>query len=73
MEDLLTKFFILQKVSNKGRDIKLGRGYNNAYRLNPYNPFAYLFLVLYLIFGFLAYGVVGFPEKIKGHNPFTWD
>ena len=38
MKKFLQKIFVLQIVSNKGKNPKLGRGFIKAYRLNPWNP-----------------------------------
>ena len=42
MKKFLQKIFVLQIVSNKGKNPKLGRGFIKAYRLNPWNPLSYI-------------------------------
>lgn len=75
MEKLAIKLKILQKVSNEERSKKglpkLGRGYFDAYRLNPINPLSYVCVLLMFFFGLIMYGVVGLYEKRQ--NPFLWD
>ena len=72
MRKLLKWLYIIQTVSNKGREPKLGRGRFNAYRFNPYNPLSYITLVLVLIIGILAFGFVGFWKEQDIANPFKW-
>lgn len=68
---------ILQTISNEERNKKglkrLGRGYFNAHRFNPYNPLSYIALVLIMIAGILMFGFVGFWKEIDGTNPFKWN
>jgi len=68
---------IIQTVSNEERHKKglkrLGRGYFEAHRLNPYNPFSYITAILILVIGLLMFGVVGFKKEIDNINPFKWD
>jgi hypothetical protein len=68
---------IIQTVSNEERHKKglkrLGRGYFEAHRLNPYNPFSYITAILILVIGLLMFGVVGFWKEINNINPFKWD
>ena len=73
MKKFLKAIRVIQEVSNKGREPKLGRGYSTARRLNPYNPLSYLTIVIIFIVGVIAYGVVGFWEEVDGSNPFKWD
>lgn len=70
-EKLLKFLFVLQEVSNKDRNPKLGKGFSTAYRFNPFNPLSYIALILIIIVGILMYGIVGFWKEI--HNPFKWD
>ena len=50
MRKLLKKLYIVQEVSNELRHEqglpRLGKGYFNAYRFNPYNPLSYIALIL---------------------------
>lgn len=72
MIKILKCLFILQEVSNKDRNVKLGRGFSTATRMNPYNPLSYVVVCLNIILGILMFGFVGFwKELIK--NPFKWD
>lgn len=74
MKKLLIALFILQKVSNEERYSnglkRRGKGYFNAYRLNPYNPFSYLLVLISIPIVLLLFGLVGFFEL--AHNPFKW-
>lgn len=74
MKKLLIAIFILQKVSNEERHSnglkRRGQGYFNAYRLNPYNPFSYLLVLISIPIMLILFGVVGFFEL--AHNPFKW-
>jgi predicted PurR-regulated permease PerM len=73
MRKLLKWLFIVQEVSNEGREPKLGRGFFNARRLNPYNPLSYVIVVICLIAGILMFGFVGFWKETDLRNPFKWD
>lgn len=78
MEKLIKKIVIglkiLQEEDNSQRSKKglkkLGKGYNKAYRLNPYNPLSYL--VVLFVFPVLAF-VSTIETLIKLGNPFVWD
>lgn len=65
--------YILQEVSNKDRNPKLGRGYSTAYRLNPYNLLSYVAIILILIVGVLMFGFYGIGKEIDKNNPFKWN
>ena len=73
MRKFLKKIKVLQEVSNKNRTVKLGRGFNNAHRLNPYNPLSYITAFLCVIIGLFLFGVVGFWKETDTRNPFIWD
>lgn len=73
MRTLLKKLYIIQVVSNKNRNPKLGRGYMDAYRFNPYNPLSYISLIIVLIVGILMFGFVGFWKEVDLQNPFKWN
>lgn len=68
---------ILQTVSNEKRHKqglkRLGRGYNETYRLNPYNPLSYITIIIILIVGILMFGFIGFWKEVTTLNPFRWD
>lgn len=68
----LTFIFVLQEVSNKDRNPKLGRGFTKARRINPYNPISYLILLAFLIIGILMFGFVGLWKEIDYTNPLKW-
>ena len=74
---ILRQLKIVQVVSNEDRHKKglkrLGRGYFDAYRLNPYNPLSYVAVVVILIGGILMFGFVGFWQQTSTLNPFKWD
>ena len=68
---------IVQTVSNEQRYKqglkRLGRGYFEAHRLNPFNPLSYIALIIILIVGILMFGFVGFWKETTTLNPFRWD
>ena len=70
---ILKFLLILQEVSNKSRNPKLGRGFLTAYRFNPYNPLSYIALVVIFVVGILMFGVVGFWREAELTNPFKWN
>lgn len=72
MRTLLKKLMILEVVSNKGRNPKLGKGFTEAYRFNPYNPLSYLTITIVLIVGVIMFGVVGIWKEVDVKNPFKW-
>ena len=73
---ILKFLLILQTVSNEERHKqglkRLGRGYFNAHRFNPYNPLSYIALIIILIVGILMFGFYGFWKEIDASNPFSW-
>lgn len=73
MKKFLQKIFVLQVVSNKGKNPKLGRGFTKAYRLNPWNPLSYITFILFWIIGILMFGFVGVWKKVETRNPFKWN
>ena len=73
MKKFLKALYIIQEVSNKDRNPKLGDGYNTASRLNPYNPLSYLTVIVMTIVWILMYGVVGFWKEVDKVNPFKWN
>lgn len=62
---------VIQTVSNK--DGKLGRGFIEAQRLNPYNPLSYITIVLGFILGIILFGIYGFWKEVDTTNPFKWN
>lgn len=72
MRKFLKFICILQEVSNKNRDIKLGRGFSKAIRLNPLNPLSYLTLIILFIVGIIMFGFVGIWREVELINPFKW-
>ena len=76
MQNLLTKLKILQTVDNQKRTNqglkKLGKGYFNAHRLNPYNPLSYLLLLLAFPLS-LSYSLIKEIYLIFNENPFKWN
>ena len=77
MKQLLIKLYIVQVVSNEERHKqglkRLGRGYFNAHRLNPFNPLSYIVVALVIPTLILLYGFVGMWEQTDIRNPFKWD
>lgn len=74
---ILKRLYIVQEVSNEERHRmgleRLGKGYFEAHRLNPYNPLSYVVLLLTLIVGIVTFGIVGFWKETDGRNPFKWN
>jgi hypothetical protein len=77
LKKILTRLRIAQTVSNEKRHEqglkRLGRGYFEAHRFNPYNPLSYIVLITILIVGILMFGFVGFWKETTTINPFKWD
>ena len=77
IKKLLKHLRIIQTVSNEQRHKqglkRLGRGYFEAHRFNPYNPLSYISLVVILIVGIIMFGFVGFWKEIDMYNPFKWN
>lgn len=74
---ILKKLHIVQTVSNEQRHKqgleRLGKGYFEAHRLNPYNPLSYIAFILTLLIGILMFGFVGVFKEVLTHNPFKWN
>lgn len=67
MRKILTKLYVLQEKRNKNGFIR--------HRLNPYNPFSYVFLIIQFICGLILYGIKGLSNEmdLRGkRNPFKW-
>jgi len=77
MKQLLIKLYIVQVVSNEERQKnglkKLGRGFFNTHRLNPFNPLSYIVVALVIPILILLYGFVGMWQQTDIRNPFKWD
>ena len=75
MRTLLKKLKVVQEVSNEERHKaglkRLGQGYFQAYRLNPFNPLSYILVVITIPVIIAMYGFVGAYEKAT--NPFKWN
>jgi hypothetical protein len=73
---ILKHLYVLQIVSNEERVKqglpRLGRGYFDAYRFNPYNPLSYIIVIIYLIVGVVMFGFVGILKNDLD-NPFKWN
>lgn len=72
MRKILKQLLIIQEVSNKGREPKLGRGFTTALRLNPYHPLSYVVLIIALVAALVCFGVVGMWKEVDNRNPFKW-
>jgi hypothetical protein len=70
---ILKALYIIQEVSNKNRNPKLGKGFLEAKRLNPYNPLSYVLIIGAIITGILMFGFVGIRKEIDLQNPFKWN
>jgi len=63
---------ITQTVSNENKRPRLGRGYDNAMRMNPYNPLSYISIIIVGIIISVLNGVIGGYNYFK-INHFKWD
>ena len=76
MRKILKFLRIIQTVSNEERNKKgqkrLGSGFSEAQRLNPYNPLSYITAIIAILILVIG-GVVGFWKEINNINPFKWD
>lgn len=76
MKKIALTLKILQEVSNTQRDKeglpRLGKGYNNAMRLNPYNPISYIFYI-FLVIGQTTCLFFETLYETLSYNPFKWD
>ncbi|OCB72829.1 hypothetical protein [Flavobacterium crassostreae] len=77
MRKALKLFKIIQTVSNENRHKnglkRLGRGYFEAHRINPYNPLSYILIPITLIVGIFCFGFIGFWKEADLRNPFKWN
>ena len=73
MRKVLKFLKVVQTVSNEGRAEKLGRGFSEAHRINPYNPISYIVIPFAFIIGIILFGVVGVWNEIDKGNPFKWN
>ncbi len=64
---------IIQIISNKNREPKLGRGFMEAYRMNPWNPLSYLVVLVAIVIGLLMFGFIGIWKEVDLQNPFKWN
>ena len=77
MRKFLKAIYVIQIENNterKARGLKhLGRGYSEAYRLNPFNPLSYVTFILAFVVGVLMFGFVGLWKEVDSPNPFKWN
>jgi hypothetical protein len=77
MRKLLKRLLIIQEISNEERYKqgleRLGRGFFEARRLNPFNPLSYITVVVAIIVGIVMFGFVGVWKEMDLKNPFKWD
>lgn len=69
---ILKKLYILQEVSNRGRNPRLGKGFDKAYRLNVWNPLSYILIITTIVVALFMFGFVGIRKQIDLRNPFKW-
>ena len=72
MRRFLKALLILQEVSNKDKDVKLGKGFRTVCRLNPFNPLSYVTIIITIIVGLIMFGFVGIWKEMDFKNPFKW-
>lgn len=74
MRLILRKIKVLQVVSNDLRHKnglkRLGKGWSEAYRLNPYNPVSYIGILISIFLGLFIFGFYGVWKNLR--NPFKW-
>lgn len=77
MINILKYLKVIQTVSNEKRHKeglkRLGRGYFEAHRLNPYNPLSYIIIPITVILGIFCFGFIGFWKEADLINPFKWN
>lgn len=77
LQKILLFLRVVEIVSNDERHKnglkRLGRGFRESLRLNPYNPLSYIAFILMIVVGLFMYGFVGVFEKIAVNNPFKWN
>lgn len=73
MKKILKFLFIIQEFDNRGAQNYKGKGYQKAYRLNPYNPLSYVAIPIIFLIAIVLYGVVGFNKEVDLSNPFRWN
>lgn len=73
IREILKYILVIQEVSNKDREPRLGRGFLTAKRLNPYNPLSYVIVVFTIIIAILMFGFYGFWKEVDHENPFKWN
>lgn len=75
MRKILIALKVVQVVDNRLRSKqglkKIGKGHFQAYRLNPFNPLSYVFVLVAILLLLILYGVIGFFNKAE--NPFKWN
>lgn len=72
MKSFLKFIGVLQEVSNKNRQKRLGKGYDTAWRFNPYNPLSYITILIMFSIFLILYGIKGVWREIS-INPFKWN
>ena len=77
IKDMLKFLRVLEVVSNEERVKnglkRLGKGYSEAYRLNPYNPLTYLLVIILMIVWIPMFGIVGLWIQLHEENLFEWN
>ena len=72
---ILSLLKIVQIVSNQDRHSKglrrLGKGFFEAYRLNPLNPIGYAIIIIAIPVCLLLFGIMGTVKNFE--NPFKWN
>ena len=72
MKSFLKKIHVIQEFDNRKTELKKGRGFFEAYRLNPFHPLSYATFIIYILLGIILYGGVGFWKESDLRNPFKW-
>ena len=72
MRNLLKKIHVIQEFDNNKTELKKGRGFFKAYRLNPFHPLSYVTFIISILLGIILYGVVGFWKEADLRNPLKW-
>lgn len=70
---ILIFVFIIQEFDNRGVKNYKGKGYQKAYRLNPYNPLSYIAIPIIFLVVLIMFGIVGWTKEVDLENPFKWN
>ena len=73
IKKILKKLYVLEEVSNKNRNPKLGKGFTSAYKFRAWNPLSYIVIVVTIVVAIFMYGFIGAWKEMDLSNPFKWN